>query len=113
MKKNTYKNGVLTFLSYKTSEGAYVVACNELCILREGKDLELTKLQILKDAKSYIKNVRDNKLGPHLFNQKLPEEILNEFTEYVKESLKGYLLDEFEKWHEQISNLLEDKKIKT
>lgn len=92
MQKNTYKKGILTFFFYPTPEGTYVAACEELCLTREGKDAEHTKLSILADAKSYLINVCENKLGEHLLNQSLPSEIK-----------KGN--EAFEKWTESIKDM--------
>ena len=80
--KNTYQRGMLTFITYPTEENTYIAACQDLCLVREGKDLEFMKLQILADAKSYVQNVCKNKLGTHLLNQSLPEAIEKEFFEY-------------------------------
>lgn len=99
--KNTYKKGILTFLAYPTPEGTYITACEELCLVREGKDLELMKLKILADAKKYIINVCKNKLGQHLLNQFLPEEIKKEFFEYRRKKEN----EEFEKWKTSIQKL--------
>lgn len=76
--RNTYKNGILTFYLYPAEDGNFVAACEELCLLREGKDLEHVKLSILADAKRYLSNVCENKLGEHLLNLSLPDEIRKE-----------------------------------
>jgi len=83
MSKNTYKKAILTFCFYPAAKSkTYVAACEELCLVREDKDPELTKLNALEDAKSYIINVCENKLGENLLNQSLPDEIKKEFNEY-------------------------------
>ena len=98
---NTYQQGVLTFISYPSSDGTYIAACNELCLLVEEKDMQLARLSILAKAKSYWSNVCESKLGENLLNQSLPEEIVDEFKKYVKRSIqKKTLTDEFEKWAE-------------
>jgi hypothetical protein len=101
MHKNTYRNGLLTFYFYPTADKTYVAACEELCLVREGKDAEHTKLSILADAKSYLINVCENKLGEHLLNQSLPREIKKEFDDYRKQ-VKN---EEFERWTESISDI--------
>lgn len=102
--KNTYKRGVLNFFLYPSDKGNFVAACNELCIVKEGKDAELIKLQALAAAKSYLLNVIKHKLGEHLLNQSLPKEILDEFTEYrVKKSNEA-----FQKWQEDIKKILKN-----
>lgn len=99
---NTYKQGALTFISYPTSEGTYVAACNELCLLIEEKDMQLARLSILAKAKSYLENVCEAKLGEHLLNQALPQEVVDEFKAHVKKYIdKKKLTDEFEKWEER------------
>lgn len=100
--KNTYKKGSLTFIAYPTPDKTWVVACEELCMVREGKDLEYLKLKILADAKSYVINVFENKLGEHLLNQSLPEEIKKEFYEYRKKREN----EMFEKWKESFEKLI-------
>lgn len=100
MQKNTYKNGILTFFFYPTPQNTYVAACEELCLVREGKDPEHTKLSILADAKSYLINVCENKLGEHLLNQSLPTEIKKEFDDYRKKREN----ESFEKWTESIKD---------
>lgn len=102
MSKNTYKKGVLIFYFYPIAKGKrYIAACEELCLVREGKDPEHTKLSILADAKSYLNNVCENKLGEHLLNQSLPDEIKKEFNKYRK--LEKNV--QFEKWSESIKEL--------
>lgn len=98
--KNTYQKGSLLFIFYPSKKG-YIAACNELCLLREGRDAEHTRLSILADAKSYLINVCENKLGEHLLNQSLPNEIMKEFDEYRTqvENVK------FQKWTESIKDL--------
>jgi len=98
--ENTYEEGTLTFIFYPTNDGKFVAACNELCIIKEGEDAELVKLEILGSAKSYLINVCTNNLGEHLLNQSLPEEIIDEFKEHVKSYLKKKIGDDFEKWSE-------------
>lgn len=98
---NSYKKGKLTFIAYPTEDKTYVVACVELCLLREGKDLESQKLKILGDAKKYLINVCKNKLGEHLLNQSLPKEIEKEFFNYRKQKKN----DEFEQWRASIEKL--------
>ncbi len=98
---NTYQQGVLTFISYPTSEDTYVVACNELCLLVEKKDMELARLEVLAKAKTYLKNVCKNELGEKLLNQSLPEEVVDEFKTYVKKSVeKKNLKISFQGWTE-------------
>lgn len=99
--KNTYQKGILTFLSYPTPDGTIITACEELCLVREGKDLEHLKLQILADAKRFINNVSKNKLGNHLLNQSLPEEIKKEFNTYIRKKEN----EEFEKWKTSIQKI--------
>ena len=84
MHKNTYGNGILTFISYPTAKNTYNAACEELCLVREGKNLKNTKKSILADAKLYLKDVCENRLGEHLLNQSLPTEIIKEFKNYKK-----------------------------
>lgn len=101
--KNTYKRGTLNFFLYPSDKGNFVAACNELCIVKEGKDTELVKLQALAAAKSYLLNVIKHKLGEHLLNQSLPKEILDEFNEYrIKKRNEA-----FQKWQEDIPKFLE------
>jgi len=107
-RKNTYKKGILTFISYPTNEHTYVVACEELCLVREGKDLEHSYLKILADAKSYLNNVCNNKLGEHLLNQSLPDDIKNEFNEYREKKEN----EEFEKWKISIEKLKTKRNLK-
>lgn len=101
--KNTYERGTLNFFLYPSEEGSFVVACNELCLVKEGKDAELVKLQALAAAKSYLLNVVQHKLGEHLLNQSLPKEILDEFNEYRIKKRN----EDFQKWQEDIPKLLE------
>ena len=105
MSKNTYKKGILTFYFYPSpKDKTYVAACEELCLVREGKDPEHTKLSILADAKSYLVNVCENKLGENLLNQSLPVEIKKEFNNYRK-LIKNI---QFEKWSKTIKELKSD-----
>lgn len=103
--KNTYSKGTLTFLMYPTEEGTYVAACRELCLVREGKDKESLKYQIMASAKSFLKNVRSHKLGEHLLNQDLPKEILDEFNAYRVKKIN----EDFSKWIESFKQLLDNK----
>lgn len=91
---NTYKQGRLTFYFYPTPDKTFVAACEELCLVKEGKDSEYTKLSILASAKSYLNNVCKSKLGEHLLNQSLPEEIKKEFNSYRVKRQN----EEFQKW---------------
>lgn len=91
---NTYKQGRLTFYFYPTPDSTFVAACEELCLVKEGKDAEHTKLSILASAKSYLNNVCRHKLGEHLLNQSLPEEIKKEFDSYRAKKQN----EKFEKW---------------
>ena len=94
---------------YPTGEGTFVAACQELCLVVEGKDQELLRYKIMAKAKSYIKNVCEKRLGAHLLNQTLPKEILNEFNVYrVKKSNQ-----DFQKWVENIKELKNNKSITT
>lgn len=104
---NTYKRGTLNFFLYPSDEGNFVAACNELCMVKEGKDAELVKLETLAAAKSYLLNVIKHKLGEHLLNQSLPKEILDEFNEYrIKKGNEA-----FQKWQEDIKKILENDRI--
>ena len=80
MQRNTYKNGKLTLLVWETPEGAYVAACPELCLLAEEKDCEQAEMRLLRNAKHYLNNVIENRLGEHLLNQNLPDEIEEEYN---------------------------------
>ncbi|MDD3066618.1 MAG: hypothetical protein PHO48_02195 [Candidatus Gracilibacteria bacterium] len=104
-KKNTYRQGLLTFLSYKTSEGNSIAACEELCLLVEEKDSELARLKILANAKSYLCNVIENKLGEHLLNQSLPKEIKDEFAQFVKITKN---LNSFQRYQEKIEDIIKE-----
>ncbi len=101
IQKNTYKEGFLTFILYPTDEGTYVSACSELCIIREGKDSELLRYQILSDAKRYLMNVSSKKLGEHLLNQSLPEKIRDEFNAYRVKKKN----EDFQRWQETIDKI--------
>ncbi|MBU1900797.1 hypothetical protein KKG82_00300 [Patescibacteria group bacterium] len=103
--KNTYKKGVLNFILYPTGEGTYLAACRELCLIREGKDHELVKLQIMADAKRYFLNVCEHKLGEHLLNQDLPKEIIREFNAYRIKKIN----ENFQKWITDIKDILQTK----
>lgn len=107
-RKNTYEKGILTFFAYPTLDGTYVTVCEELCLVMEGKDLEFMKLKILAGAKRYISNVSKNKLGIHLLNQSLPEEIKKEFFDYRKKREN----EEFEKWKASIESLKTKRNLK-
>lgn len=105
MSKNTYGKGALHFILYPTPEGTFVAACQELCLVVEGKDQELLRYKIMAKAKSYLKNVCTKRLGEHLLNQELPKEILKEFNEYrIKKSNEN-----FQKWVEYIKELKKRK----
>jgi DNA repair ATPase RecN len=91
---------------YPTKEGTFVAACQELCLVLEGKDQEYLKLKILANAKSYLVNVCRKKLGEHLLNQSLPKDILDEFTAYRVKSQNEL----FQKWHESIEKIKSLKK---
>jgi len=105
-RKNTYNKGTLHFILYPTPEGTFVAACQELCLIVEGKDQELLKYKIMAKAKTYLNNVSVNSLGEHLLNQELPKEILKEFNDYrIKKSN-----EDFQKW---MTNITELKKSKT
>lgn len=84
IKKNTYNKGSLLFILYPTQDKTFIAACEELCLIVEEKDAELAHLKIQANALSYIKNVCENKLGEHLLNQTLPDEIKDEFSNYIK-----------------------------
>lgn len=86
--KNTYKNVILTFLFYTTPQNTYVGACEELCLVREGKTAKDIKKSIIADAKVYLINVIENRLGEQLLNQSLPPEIKKEFKNYQKLSIE-------------------------
>ena len=105
-RKNTYNKGTLHFILYPTPEGTFVAACQELCLIVEGKDQELLKYKIMAKAKTYLNNVSVNSLGEHLLNQELPKEILKEFNDYrIKKSN-----EDFQKW---MTNITELKKSNT
>lgn len=90
IKKNTYRSGRLHFYFFKSKRKGYIGACLELCIVEEGRDLELVRLKTLAAAKEYLMMVCSKKLGQHLLNQELPEEIIEEFVESVRRTkLKG------------------------
>ena len=108
VKLNTYKEGILNFIFYPVAKGKYVVACRELCLVREDKDAELVKFHILADSKRYLLNVCENKLGEHLLNQTLPKEIEKEFYEYRKKKDN----EEFEKWKERFDILKKTKNLR-
>lgn len=82
--KNTYSKGILHFFFFSSRRGTFLGACSELCIVKEGKDGELVMLKTLGAAKEYLEMVCDEKLGEHLLNQELPNEIVEEFVEYVR-----------------------------
>ncbi|MBU1089416.1 hypothetical protein KKF38_01310 [Patescibacteria group bacterium] len=102
--RNTYRRGRLTFIAYKTQESTFIVACEELCLLVEHKDLEFARLKLLAKTKSYLQNVIEGKLGEHLLNQSLPGEIKEEFYENVVRRQP-----DFERWTSKIETVLEDK----
>ncbi len=102
--RNTYRRGRLTFIAYKTQEGTFIVACEELCLLVEDKDLEFARLKLLAKTKSYLQNVVEEKLGEHLLNQSLPDEIKEEFYENVVQKQPN-----FERWTSKIKTVLENK----
>lgn len=89
-KKNTYKNGQLTFYVLKTVHKTHVAACKELCIVVENKDRERAVLEMLANAKRYLKNIIAGKLGEHLLNQELPDE----FYEEVKMAIEVKRLED-------------------
>lgn len=101
--KNSYKEGNLTFILYPTEEGTFVAGCEELCLVREGKDAELIKYQILADAKTYVCNVIANRLGEELLNQTLPKEIIDEFNQYRAKKRN----EDFQRWVENLEELLQ------
>lgn len=105
--KNTYKRGILTFFLYPTGDGTYVAACRELCLVKEGKDPEMLKYQIMAAAKSYFINVCEKKLGEHLLNQDLPKEILGEFDTYRIKKMN----EDFQKWITDVKDLVKNKSI--
>ena len=105
--KNTYKKGILNFILYPAGKGTYVAACRDLCLIREGKDQELLKLQIMADAKRYLTNVCKNKLGEHLLNQNLPKEITKEFDAYRIKKMN----EDFQKWITDIQDLLKNRSL--
>lgn len=111
MKKpgNTYKEGILTFIFYPTKEKTYVAACEELCLVSEEKDPELAKFNLLADVKRYLINVCKHKLGEHLLNQSLPEEIKKEFNEYRIKKKNV----EFERWKQSIETIKRAKKLES
>lgn len=81
---NTYKNGSLTFILYRSPENSWVAACEELGLVLEGNDPELLHYEIKADAQNYLKYVCTSKHGEHLLNRGIPEEILAEFKSAVK-----------------------------
>ena len=107
--KNTYSKGVLHFVLYPTAEGTFVAACQELCLVVEGKDQELLRYRVMANAKYYIHNVCAKHLGEHLLNQQLPKEILKEFNAYrIKKQNEN-----FQKWVENIKELKKNKTMTT
>ncbi|MCC7196695.1 hypothetical protein IT413_00685 [Candidatus Peregrinibacteria bacterium] len=104
--KNSYNKGILNFIMYPTPEGTFVAACQELCLIVEGKDQELLKYKIIGKAQSYIRNVCTKKLGEHLLNQELPKEILKEFNDYRAKKSN----EDFQKWIESFKKLKENNK---
>ena len=104
-RENTYKKGQLNFIFYPTGEGTFVSACEELCLVQEGKDAEEVKYRILAASKRYLINVITNKLGESLLNQSLPSEIKNEFTAYRLKKKN----EQFEKWMQSFKELLSPK----
>ena len=107
VRKNTYQRGTLNFILYPSGEGTFVAACNELCIIKEGKDAELTKLQALAASKSYLLNVIKHKLGEHLLNQSLPKEIVAEFNAYRMKRSN----EDFQKWQENIKSIIKNDRV--
>lgn len=107
--QNSYQRGCLTFILYPTHEGSYVAGCKELCLIKEGKDVEHLRYKIMADAKNYIENVCSHKLGQHLLNQDLPKEIWDEFNKYRIKKIN----EKFQKWTENIGNLLKNKNLTT
>ncbi|MFA6458464.1 MAG: hypothetical protein WCV72_03710 [Patescibacteria group bacterium] len=99
--KNTYRKGILTFISYKTKENTFVAACEELCVLVEEKDAELAKLKAMAQTKSYLENVVKQKLGQHLLNQSLPREIKKEFLDFLKK-------EKAERWESSIERVIKE-----
>ncbi|MBF0556260.1 MAG: hypothetical protein HQK96_17215 [Nitrospirae bacterium] len=99
---NTYDHCNLTFFSYPTKEGTFVFVCEQLSLVIEEKDNELAKLKILANAKSYLKNVIEHKLGEHLLNQELPVEIIKEFKDYIRGNE-----DNFERWTQKIEKIID------
>jgi CRISPR/Cas system-associated endonuclease/helicase Cas3 len=103
---NTYNHCNLTFLSYPSKEGGFVFACEQLCLVIEDKDYEKAKLKILANAKSYLENVIEHKLGEHLLNQELPDEIIKEFRDYIRENE-----DNFERWIQPLEKMIDSSNL--
>jgi|GEM_PF-3247714 len=112
--RNTYRRGILTFISYPTKEKTYVVAFRELGLLVEEKDREFAKLKLLAQAKIYLESVNKEKLGEDLLNKSLPKEIEVEFSEFRKKTINSRRKSEsssFEQFELEIGKVINGNKL--
>jgi hypothetical protein len=101
---NNYHDGILTFISYPVKNG-FIVACEELGLLIEEKNLELAKFKLLTQVKLSLGTITEEKLEKNLLNKSLPLEIKKTFLEYVKKSNK----QDFERWQQKIEAIQKNK----
>ena len=100
--RNSYKQGSLTFILYKSPDNTWVAACRELGLVLEGDDPELLHYEIRADAQNYLKYALDTKHGEHLLNKDIPQEILDEFRQAVEKQQE----EDWQRWVENIKQLL-------
>ena len=75
MGKNTKQHGSLRFFTYfDVAQDAYVGVCFELGIVKEEKDAESLRKELLEAAIGYVEAVGKNKLSDGLLNQRVPQE---------------------------------------
>lgn len=82
---NTKKQGSLRFFTYfDVAQDTYIGVCFEAGIVKESKDPEALRKELLEGAVGYVEAVMKADLPDHLLNQRVPQEYEEIYEAFLK-----------------------------
>ncbi len=90
MSSNTKQHGALRFFTYlDVAQDTYVGICVEAGIVKESKNAEELRQELLEAAVGYVEAVIKGDLSDELLNQRVPEEYENIYKAFLESLIMG------------------------